>query len=62
MSALEALKEKLKQDNSPSETWYNRQKVEQFEHCLYAVEARYTEAHALLSSLMERLSSHLQPF
>lgn len=58
MSALQALKETLKQENSPSETWYSRQKAEQFEHCLKAVESHYSQAHALLLSLMERLPSH----
>lgn len=61
MSALQALKERLKQENGPSETWYSQQKAEQFEHCLKAVESHFSQAQALLLSLSERLSSHCNP-
>lgn len=62
MSALKALKERLEKENNHAETWYNRQKAEQFEHCLKGVESRYSQAHALLLSLLERLSSPHNPF
>lgn len=62
MSALELLKDNLKEENSPSEAWYNLQKAEQFEQCLKRVESHYTKAHNLLEPLIERLSAHSKPF
>lgn len=61
MRAIEALKEKLKQENCGSETWYSLQKAERFETGLLEVESRYARAHSALLRLTELLSTYSNP-
>lgn len=60
MSLLNKIKYNLQQDNASSEAWYLRQKVEQFERCLQAIEANFSQASKQILILEKFLAANLK--
>ncbi len=58
MSDLETLKQQLQLEETTSELWSIRQKIQRFENILKSVELNYSQAYAQLLLLEEKQIIH----